>query len=665
MSFLVIAGCASDRGVCTLQEDEALVGPGVDLAPLPDPERWLDVGLVLDAGGFGAWDAFMEGYTPSSVILLDGSFYLYYVGADDYIPDLRNIGPSHRSLGVAVSQDGIRWSKPLDRPVITFSSSGNPEEGAVSGGIFVDGDGTVLAYYGANFSEDSTTADVQANVHLATSPDGLRFSPEGRVIDHLRAVPFRLGDEIHATAAFKYGDEYFVYFVPNGGPYSGTLRYCRGPGPASLTDCGEAHRTGGATSVVRIGDDTFAVFVVTRGTARVYRVPGRCLTQLGEPIETFSIQGQAKFALDPARRTWLMYYDQWRHVGLMVAPAGPPDSTPPGRPGNLGADPVDHAGVRLSWDPAADSETGVLRYEVYRDGALVGSTLEEAFELADLEENRGYLVEVRAVNLHGFQGTGSRIAIRTPFDSRPPLARAVTAVARDTVEVRFDEAIARSAGSDRTRFSIDQGVVVLEAAVGDSAHLIRLVTTPMQVESEYSLSYEVVDGASRGNTGSGEVSFTTSVAPRLIGYWPFDGARPPGVDRSGSGHVGTMSANWSEATPRASGTLRFDGEVYLEIQPTALLDEAFESQFAVSAWVRPEQLPTATDNTDGAHLIFSTPTPWRLLYRHDGRFIATVESIAEPIVTSEAYRPGEWHHIALVGNRAAGSLSLFVDGGEV
>lgn len=664
-ALVVLAGCGSNHDLCTPAEGGGPVGTGVELAALQASGRWVDVGLVLDAGGPGAWDAFMEGYTPASIILREGVYHLYYVGADDYIADLRNIGPSHRSLGVAVSEDGIRWSKPLDRPVITFSSSGNPEEGAVSAGMVVDTDGTVLAYYGANVSDDPVTADVHADVRLSTSPDGMTFSPRGRVIDRLRAVPDSMGDEIHATAAFKDGDDYFVYFVPNGGPYSGTLRYCRGRQPEALTDCGEAHRTGGATSVVPLGDDAFAVFLVRRGVARAFHVTGRCLTGLGASTATFSVRGQAKFFLDRARRTWFMYYDQWTHVGLMVAPAGPPDSTPPGPPRNVRADPVDHARARVRWDPATDRDTGILRYNVYRDEALVGHTLDEALEVAGLEEGADHVLEVRAVNLHGLEGPGGRTALRAPDDERPPVVTAVTAVATDTVEVRFDEPVSIVPRPERAAFSLNRGADVLDATIGDDARLVRLATTPLQPESEHSLTYDVIDASSRGNPGRGRVSFTPSVAAGLIGYWPFDGTGPPGVDRSGAGHSGTVLWEAGDLPGPASHGLRFDGRLHLELEPTPLLDEAFDSEFTVATWVRPEQLPPATDNTNAAYSIFSAPAPWKLLYRYDGTFVATTGSIEEPAVLSDAFPPGRWHHVALTGDRATRSLSLFVDGRRV
>ena len=139
----------------------------LDPVSLPEASEWIDAGLVLDAGGFGAWDALMEGHTPAAVIRRDGTYLLYYVGADDYFADLRNIGPAHRSLGVATSEDGINWSKHTSEPVITFTSSGNPEEGAVSAGMTVDVDGPLLAYSGANIASDPNTSNIPTRVSLA------------------------------------------------------------------------------------------------------------------------------------------------------------------------------------------------------------------------------------------------------------------------------------------------------------------------------------------------------------------------------------------------------------------------------------------------------------------------------------------------------------------
>ena len=113
--IVLCLGCGqSTDSSCNKIRDRAFRGDSRDSSSglLPEPTQWIDVGLVIDTGTFGSWDTVMEGITPSAVVRRNGMFFLYYVGADDYIADLNNIGPAHRSIGVAVSQDGFHWTKP-------------------------------------------------------------------------------------------------------------------------------------------------------------------------------------------------------------------------------------------------------------------------------------------------------------------------------------------------------------------------------------------------------------------------------------------------------------------------------------------------------------------------------------------------------------------------
>lgn len=659
---LLLLGCGTRPRFCVVPPGAEANEGRLDLAALPQTDEWIDVGLVIDAGEAGAWDFIMEGYTPSSIVRRDGRYYLYYVGADDYIADLRNLGPAHRSLGVAVSDDGIEWQKPVNRPVITFTASGNPEEGAVSAGIMTDANGTLLAFYGANIAADRATNQVNANIHLATSEDGLNFTPMGKVIDRYEAVPRRMGDEIHAAAALLSDSTYYVYFVPNGGPYSGTLRYCRGADPSALDDCGESLRSGGRPSIVPIGEDTYA-FVVA---SNVYEVHRQCLTSFGDPVASFP-PGPAIFALDPERRSWLMYYDRWSHIGMMVAPAGPIDITPPSVPPRHIGEAVAYDRIRTTWDPASDPDTGVLWYNVYRDGERVGTTRTSMFELSDLYERTTYAIEVRAVNLHGLEGAGSSVSVRTPADRQPPEVETVTASAIGEVEVRFDEPVAQSGTEWSRAFVINNDVRVTSATIGDAPNAIVLTTSAMEPEVLHTLTFtDVADRAGAANSASATVSFTPSVAHGLIAYWSFDDLSWLGIDRSGAYHNATPFGDVRGVSGKVSGALELTGEGYMEVAPTALLDGTLTSDFTVSAWVRPADLPSATDNTDGAYAIFSGPgrsDPLWLLYRSDGSFLAgTRRSTAESELVSAPFAPGAWHHVAMVADRSAATLSLYVDG---
>lgn len=77
----------------------------------------------------------------------DPTYFLYYIGADgNRSADGR---PRHRALGVAISKDGIHFTKYPCNPIITHLPHSNEEEGVFSAAAMLDESGNVVLYYGA------------------------------------------------------------------------------------------------------------------------------------------------------------------------------------------------------------------------------------------------------------------------------------------------------------------------------------------------------------------------------------------------------------------------------------------------------------------------------------------------------------------------------------
>jgi hypothetical protein len=115
---------------------------------IPTQSDWIDCGPIFSAGAEGEWDYYLWGGFASTVVKKDGIFYLYYQGSDGYDDDW-----AHRYLAlnrVATSNDGFNFTKYAQNPVLTWFPHNNLEEGAVSGGAFIDATGEIAIYYGAN-----------------------------------------------------------------------------------------------------------------------------------------------------------------------------------------------------------------------------------------------------------------------------------------------------------------------------------------------------------------------------------------------------------------------------------------------------------------------------------------------------------------------------------
>jgi hypothetical protein len=59
--------------------------------------------------------------------------------------------------------------------------------------------------------------------------------------------------------------------------------------------------------------------------------------------------------------------------------------------------------VDLSWQPAADPDTGIVHYLVYRDGEVIGTARGHYFSDAALS-GVDHAYQIAAVNLHGIKG---------------------------------------------------------------------------------------------------------------------------------------------------------------------------------------------------------------------------------------------------------------------
>ena len=109
-------------------------------------------------------------------------------------------------------------------------------------------------------------------------------------------------------------------------------------------------------------------------------------------------------------------------AGPLSAPASATtlDATPPSTPTGLTATAAGMAQIDLTWNAAADPETGVARYHIYRAGVLVGSATTTTFSDVGLTPATTYTYEVSAENGSGVKG--GRSAPATATTSPPPVA---------------------------------------------------------------------------------------------------------------------------------------------------------------------------------------------------------------------------------------------------
>ncbi len=402
---------------------------------IPSQADWTDHGAVISPGPPGSWDVRLTGaVSPCAVIELDGTYFLYYIGADGNRAD--DGDARHRALGVATSSDGISYIKHSGNPIITYLPTNDEEEGVFTCGATLDDGGDVILYYGAMTS--FAPSQVNDDVRVASSSNGFDFIdlPGNPVIDHDDSSVWGWGDELDPLGAFERNGAWYVYYsVGNGFDFNGNtliweLGIASGPAPNDLPNTGPALTGGddirGGADPIWLSSDEMALFIVRRDSSGQFYIEARVVDpdapdDLSAPVQTYDFDGftHATVYLDEQAGKWFMYYlTDSGQINVKTAPAGGGtggDATQPSAPANLSASPVSHSQIDLSWSAASDPESGISSYTIYRDGADIGSSTGTSFSDTGLTENTTYSYEVSATNGAGLEGPKtSAVTATTP-----------------------------------------------------------------------------------------------------------------------------------------------------------------------------------------------------------------------------------------------------------
>jgi hypothetical protein len=298
----------------------------------------VDYGTIFEAGVAGEWDLYLWGGFAFSVLKRNETYYLYYQGSSDYRTDFDET-VLWRAIGVATSKDGIHFTKYERNPILTWFPNQNGEEGAVSSGITMGEQGDTFLFYGANTHESLTT--VNADIRVASSLDGFRFTDLNVVLDRTDRSVWGSGDELFPVDAIYDSGKWIVYYIPNGTAESGLLGVAYGDHHNGLTQSSAVTSGGQPLSVwgtaghVKLTQDTYALIL---NNVREQRTEVRLLSLqtpniISEPIAVYQFAEvqQAVLLLDTENETWFMYYRTYENsYGVKLAPAGDkPLPTPP------------------------------------------------------------------------------------------------------------------------------------------------------------------------------------------------------------------------------------------------------------------------------------------------------------------------------------------------
>ena len=137
--------------------------PRIGLARSTDGIHWSKHGApVLEDGPRGSWDE--RAVADPDVLFLDGVYYMYYLGSDR---------AQRQRLGVAVSADGIVWTKLRGNPILDLGAAGAfDENGLGEPAVWRSGGWYWMLYTGRSRTE-------QRAIGLAQSRDGVSWRKTG------------------------------------------------------------------------------------------------------------------------------------------------------------------------------------------------------------------------------------------------------------------------------------------------------------------------------------------------------------------------------------------------------------------------------------------------------------------------------------------------------
>jgi hypothetical protein len=155
----------------------------------------------------------------------------------------------------------------------------------------------------------------------------------------------------------------------------------------------------------------------------------------------------------------------------------------------------------------------------------------------------------------------------------------------------------------------------------------------------------------------------------LVGHWTFDdGQGASAADASPRGHHGAVSgAAWTQG--RFGGGLRFDGDnSYVELPSTPTLDGLQNGDYTLSAWFKPETLPSGKDPQNDAHygIVMKAGMHIGLTYNNPGQFSCghyyQSDEAGMGAGTSRPAPPGVFYHVAATYSRATGTMQIYLNG---
>ena len=289
-------------------------------------------------------------------------------------------------------------------------------------------------------------------------------------------------------------------------------------------------------------------------------------------------------------------------IDVNVVGQGVADTTPPSIPMELVADDVTTMSASLDWADSTD-DSGVVRYEVYRNGTLVGTTSQSEFIDTNLAPSSSYEYLVVALDPSGNTSAASS-ALQISTLDRP----AVDTVAPSVPEYLHSMGTTENSVKLMWLASSDDSGVVTYIVERDGVEFARtgmrmLTDSGLAAGTTYTYTVRAVDAAGNVSAASNELVIATK-APVAPAPEPTPAPQPTPAPLPSTG------GSWNPSGSYVTGdTVTYNGVTYRAVQShTGVGDPNWITAPSLWAAITDAPAPESVPNPTPAPEVAPQPT---------------------------------------------------------
>jgi len=357
-----------------------------------------------------------------------------------------------------------------------------------------------------------------------------------------------------------------------------------------------------------------------------------------------------------------------RNLAVTRSGCVPASGAPPAAPGGLTATPLPKAEVRLTWI-APRSDSGLDRYEIHRDGRLLGESRTPEFRDAATTESTAYRYAVTAVDLAGRRGAAATISVTTGVDAQPPAVAGLRQLDAQRLELLLTKAVDPATATQAGNYQPDHDATVTSVALDADGRTVTLTTSPLEELRTYVLAIRGLrDRAGRPIT-PGATACVTCVND-LVRWMPLDEGRGASVTDRVAGRSLSVRGTVAWQTQEGRTGLVLDGAT-THVELGAMIP--LEGRFTYAVWVRlaadlGKGYPLAIVAQD-RHGVLEYQFRWEI--KRDGTLqLCMTDETGDrcglglwPPDSAPRVPAGRWCHVALT--RDGSDFRLFLDGRRI